>query len=248
MPILSLTHKFEILYTTFLGNCEAVWYNGNRLSHPFWSISRFQTPWCSLPAVQHWPSVTSVRQQPTRITGILGSWNNSRSFNKWTAYEGVIGVRKPQREDSHLGPVTASLVLRDGRTRSWRGRERAMERGLLWWREGCLWSRDTDSLRGPNLPSRFSSIWALQGDKSRVEPGVCRGCRDKWKVSSLGDNICLIGFSGEWTEMCLAMSWHMECIRPSGKGHFYLPGITFKLHEFSSCFSVKETLLNKDDP
>lgn len=42
-----------------------------------------------------------------------------------------MGLRKPQREDSHLGPVKASLVLRDGRTRSWRGRESHGKRAAL---------------------------------------------------------------------------------------------------------------------
>lgn len=171
MPILSLTHKFEILCTTFLGNCEAVWYNGNRLPHPFWSISRFQTPWCSLPAVQPWPSVTSVRQQPTRISGILRSWNNSRSFNKWTAYEGVMGLRKPQREDSHLRPVKASLVLRDGRTRSWRGRESHGKRAALVARGLPLVKRH----RRPGWPR--SPIQALQhlSPTREQEPGGA-GC------------------------------------------------------------------------
>lgn len=126
------------------------------------------------------------------------------------------------------------------------GREKtAMGKGLLWWREGHLWSRDADGLGDPNLPPGLSSIWALPEDKSRVEPGSCRGCRRRWKISSLGGRVVT---SDSWgcqeSEQRSASPWAgtWNVFSHQEKGQFYAPGITFKLHEFSSYFLVKETL------
>lgn len=66
-----------------------------------------------------------------------------RSFNKGTAHEGVIRVRKPQREDSYLRLRKASPVPKGQEARPGAGvgrREPCKEAAL---RGGCLWSRDT---------------------------------------------------------------------------------------------------------
>lgn len=157
-----------------------------------------------------------------------------------------MGIRKPQREDSHLGPVHASLVLRDkwqdqeleGKRYSHGKRAALMVRGVLLVK-GC---------RRPGWPQ--SPIWPLQHlsptrGKSRVEPGMCRGCRRRWKISSLGGRVVTsVSLGCQEREQRSASPWAgtWNVFSHQEKGQFYAPGITFKLHEFSSHFLVKETL------
>ena len=92
-----------------------------------------------------------------------------RSFNKRTAHEGVIRVRKPQREDSYLGLMKASPVPkgREARPGAGVGRREPCKEAALG--GGCLWSRDTASPGGPQ--SGLSTARTLPEDKGKEALG-----------------------------------------------------------------------------